>query len=369
MDLDHKDPPGGLPTALRRTNTLTRRIPTSPQTEDEPTQSEVQSLESIEQPPSEVSQHLERKPTGPFSIHVLALLIPFSIFGALARLGLDGLANYQGRAIFPLAYAQGVGCFVMGFVVGLKEPFGRFYPPLYTALTTGFCGSLTTFSGWQLDVFNSWVDAGQYQHGGLRNFVDGVGKSTFTLAISMASISFGLQLGSVMYPFFPSLAPPNQAVCYIITTICILAYAAVFATYFLMDPDFRHQATAALLFAYPGALTRYTLSVLLNTRLQTIPLGTFLANSIGTALLGGFNVLQNKSYPVSPSACSLLQGLLDGYCGCLTTVSTFVVEARGLAMRRGVRYALFIWAWQLAKVPRLEMIGVTNTSFIDIDNV
>lgn len=32
------------------------------------------------------------------------------------------------------------------------------YGPLYTAVTTGFCGSLTTFSGWQLDIFESWIN-------------------------------------------------------------------------------------------------------------------------------------------------------------------------------------------------------------------
>lgn len=32
------------------------------------------------------------------------------------------------------------------------------YGPLYTAMTTGFCGSVTTFSGWQLDVFQSWLN-------------------------------------------------------------------------------------------------------------------------------------------------------------------------------------------------------------------
>ena len=33
----------------------------------------------------------------------------------------------------------------------------------------GFCGSLTTFSGWQLDVFDSWINAGQYNRNGLRD--------------------------------------------------------------------------------------------------------------------------------------------------------------------------------------------------------
>jgi len=33
----------------------------------------------------------------------------------------------------------------------------------------GFCGSLTTFSGWQLDVFDSWVNAGEFHRDGLRD--------------------------------------------------------------------------------------------------------------------------------------------------------------------------------------------------------
>ena len=38
-----------------------------------------------------------------------------------------------------------------------SEPWTS-YGPLYTAITTGFCGSLTTFSSWQLDVFTSWLN-------------------------------------------------------------------------------------------------------------------------------------------------------------------------------------------------------------------
>ena len=33
----------------------------------------------------------------------------------------------------------------------------------------GFCGSLTTFSGWQVDIFSSWVNANHDHRGGLRN--------------------------------------------------------------------------------------------------------------------------------------------------------------------------------------------------------
>ena len=47
----------------------------------------------------------------------LASLIIFSIFGALARIGLQRLATYDGQSVFPIAVAQAVGCAIMGLVV------------------------------------------------------------------------------------------------------------------------------------------------------------------------------------------------------------------------------------------------------------
>lgn len=66
-----------------------------------------------------------------------AILVPAAIFGILIRLGLDGLANYDGRIIFPMAWAQGVGCVIMGTALARKTEITIFYPPLYTALATG----------------------------------------------------------------------------------------------------------------------------------------------------------------------------------------------------------------------------------------
>ena len=60
----------------------------------------------------------------PFALSVLALLIPASILGVLARLGLLALCTYDGSSIFPLAYVQAVGCLIMGIALGLKESFG-----------------------------------------------------------------------------------------------------------------------------------------------------------------------------------------------------------------------------------------------------
>ncbi|KAF5390576.1 hypothetical protein D9757_002739 [Collybiopsis confluens] len=286
----------------------------------------------------------------PFAPHVLLLLIPSSIFGLLARLGLVALGTYEGQSIFPLAYAQGLGCFVMGYFVFLKEPMGKLqvipvlYPPLYTALTTGFCGSLTTFSSWQLDVFNSWLNPQDAHRPGLRDFMDGLGKTVFTLAISLASVLFGGYMARVSGHYLPSLPPPSHTVRYALTIACVLFYAATLPTYFLLPNSFRHRVTAALLFAFPGTLVRYILSVYLNPIMASFPLGTFAANFLGTGLLAAFHVIQSiANKPVSPNACSLLQGLVDGFCGCLTTVSTFAVEIRALQGWERPRYVVMSW--------------------------
>lgn len=59
---------------------------------------------------------------------------------------------------------------VLSRVVGADEsPSLSSYGPLYTALTTGFCGSLTTFSGWQYDIFSSWLNPSEFHRDWFRD--------------------------------------------------------------------------------------------------------------------------------------------------------------------------------------------------------
>lgn len=231
----------------------------------------------------------------------------------------------------------------MGFALGFKEPLGRFYAPLYTAITTGFCGSFTTFSSWQVSVFQAWINAGQYDRDWLRNVIDGLTQTIFTLAISLVSVQFGAHLATLAQPIIPVLPPPNRFVRRGLTAVAVLTYAATYPTYFRLSPSFRHEATAALLFSFPGTLTRYLLSIKLNPMLKLMPLGTFTANMFGTALLGVFTVLQGTHGPPSPTACGILRGLSDGYCGCLTTVSTFAAEVAALENRKSWIYVAASW--------------------------
>ncbi|XP_006460286.1 hypothetical protein AGABI2DRAFT_150254 [Agaricus bisporus var. bisporus H97] len=284
--------------------------------------STTESAERIEQPPAEEEA---------------------SILGTLARLGLLAMTEYNGQSIFSLAYVQALGCLIMGFALRLREPIGQFYGPFYTALTTGFCGSLTTFSSWQTDIFDSWINNENNRRSGFHSFIDGLGKSVFTLSFSLASVSFGYNMANLIAPYLPTFKFPRKAVRYSWTVLAVCMYAAVFPAYFQTSERIRCAATAALLFAFPGALTRYLLGIWLNQRSRALPLGTLFANLFGTALLGGLHVLQGLPNAVSPNACCILQGLGDGYCACLTTVSTFAAEMRDLKWWKAVRYCIISW--------------------------
>lgn len=88
----------------------------------------IEEAEHIDQPPStDDGVKPQWKVYPPLAFPVLVLLIPGSILGTLARLGLLAMTSYDGESIFPLAYVQAVGCLFMGFGLRLKEPIGQLY--------------------------------------------------------------------------------------------------------------------------------------------------------------------------------------------------------------------------------------------------
>ncbi|TDL29553.1 hypothetical protein BD410DRAFT_779993 [Rickenella mellea] len=311
-----------------------------------------ESLASVSQPATE--------PHGatiyhPLSVPLIVSLMPTAIVGLLTRLGLEAIATYDGQSIFSLAWVQALGCLIMGLTLGLKESIGPFYGPLYTGITTGFCGSLTTFSSWQLDIFLSWANKSHFHRDWFRDVIDGLSKTFFTLAISLSSVTLGIHLSKPVARHFPVLRPPPVPVRRALTAACILTYVATIPVYFRLSPDFRHQTTSAMLFSFPGALTRYILAVKVTPLVKLLPMGTLLANTSATALLGMFHVLQRTHALPSKIACGILQGLIDGYCGCLSTVSTFAVEVGAMNAKKAWLYVGL--SWSISQLLLLVIIG------------
>lgn len=101
----------------------------------------------------------------------------------------------------------------------------------------------------------------------------------------------------------------------------------------------RGDALFALVFAPVGCLLRFYASLHLNGKIPAFPLGTFTVNIFGTAMLGLFYDLQHV--PLGGRVgCQVLQGLIDGFCGCVTTVSTWVAELKGLRVRHAYIYGV-----------------------------
>lgn len=126
--------------------------------------------------------------------------------------------------------------------------------------------------------------------------------------------------------FFPIL---------IILSIPLLILLAVFLptghyTYFIYS----------VIFAPFGSLTRYILSIIFNSN-PNFPLGTLLANVTGSYIYFGMVAINEYVETLSPLVKQILISIIQGYCGCLTTVSTFILELDTIKKRKYI-YTYFI---------------------------
>jgi fluoride exporter len=83
------------------------------------------------------------------------------VAGALARYGIvEAFGSYGGKWPWPTFIANIAGCAILGYVIA-KRASGSGSDIRIALLGTGFCGALTTFSTFQLELYNL-VDAGSY---------------------------------------------------------------------------------------------------------------------------------------------------------------------------------------------------------------
>ena len=247
--------------------------------------------------------------------------------------------------------------------------------PLYIGLATGFCGSFTSFSSFMRDAFYALANAlpvpishpsaaqppspistslNVPRNGGY-SFMALLAILIITVGLSTSALKVGAHLALALEHYTPTI-PSNLARRVLDRAFVVLAFTtwlgAIIMAIFPPDrPDgplghtswakenWRSKALFALVFAPPGCLLRFYASVHLNGRIKSFPLGTFTVNIFGSALEAMFIDLQHA--PIGGHAgCQVLQGMSDGFCGCLTTVSTWVVEISALRRRHSYVYAV-----------------------------
>lgn len=339
-------------------------------------------------------------------LYIFSHLIFFSILGVLARVGMQWITFYPGApVVFSNLWANFPGTMIMGFLLEDRKLFSeergsrpseessgngphdaRRTPsiranhnkrkktiPLYIGLTVGFCGSFTSFSTFERDVFlalannlptplshpldastspNSTIS----RHGGY-SFEATLAVIIITVATCISALHFGAHCAIALDRITPTL--PFRLVRKLIDPLTVFLGFGCWIGAVIMaavPPDraggpaydghvetWRGQAIFALVFAPIGCILRFYLSLKLNTLIAWFPLGTFVANMFGTAVLGMTYDLQRA--PLGSNAigggiigCQVLQGIEDGFCGALTTVSTWVVELSSLRRRHAYLY-------------------------------
>lgn len=274
-------------------------------------------------------------------LHHWAWITIFSIFGTLTRLGIQALNTYPGQIAPSLVWAQFIGCAVMGFLTEDNKLFPKAdrYDALFLGLTVGYCGSTTTFSSWILQVFEDVSNTRGYARNRGYNVISVLSQVMVTLAASLFAFRLGSHIAiladkaTTLRPV-PRMTGNINIILLLLLAICFQA-ATIITT--ALRRDWRGIVAIAMVFSPAGALTRWYLSRWLNSHIPSFPLGTFVANMIGSLLESIFYILQYHTG--TGNSCSILQGLQDGYCGALTTVSTFILELATLRRRHAYIYA------------------------------
>ncbi|KAK3703920.1 hypothetical protein LTR37_014138 [Vermiconidia calcicola] len=238
--------------------------------------------------------------------------------------------------------------------------------PLYIGLATGFCGSFTSFSSFARDMFLALSNKLPYpishpHPGTAAPFTDatvgrngGYGFEAFlhvvitTLALSLGGLVIGAQLAVFLESSTPRIHG-NFVRKFLDPGMVVLAFGcwlgAVFLAIWPPADVWRGQVLFSLVFAPVGCFLRFFISMKLNGIIPSFPLGTFAVNMLGTAIEGMCFDIQHIRVGVMGRigggvvGCQVLQGVLDGFCGCLTTVSTWVAEINTLKRKHGWRYA------------------------------
>lgn len=162
---------------------------------------------------------------------------------------------------------------------------------------------------------------------------DGLTQTIQTFGFALISFHLGRTLSTHLpFPTLPHLSRPSIL---FFALLGPLLYLATLFTLIFTPPTFHpgRRITFTLLLSPPGSILRWWLSSLNPTFPACPTLGTFLANILATALLSTTYLLQ-RALPVGSTSliqCQALQSIEDGLCGCLSTVSTFVVELDALA--------------------------------------
>ncbi|OMO62590.1 Camphor resistance CrcB protein [Corchorus capsularis] len=288
----------------------------------------------------------------PLSLEYISCLIHLAVFGILGVLTRYLLERLSGPSVagvtsnetivFPNLPSNMVGSFLMGwFGVVFKGDISQVSDILAIGLTTGYLGSLTTFSGWNqkmldLSVNGHWVQA-------VLGFLVG-------LFLAAYSIIFGIETAKgfrwILRRLYSSKKEVpstcrswtlnsyrRQLAAMLVLLLVLVVLLSVSGA--LLKEEFGSGSSGAQLWlaclvGSLGVWMRWFLARL-NGRglgksgiLRWLPFGTLIANVSAACIMAALSTLVKSVN--SKNFDTVASGIQLGFLGCLSTVSTFIAE-------------------------------------------
>lgn len=285
-------------------------------------------------------------------ISCLIHLAVFGILGAMTRYLLQKLfgpsvarVTSDGSILYLDLPSNMVGSFLMGwFGVVFKADITRVSEFLAIGLSTGYLGSLTTFSSWNQKMLDLSAD-GKWLYAAL-GFLLGLFLASYSIILGVETAKGFRWLLQRRASSSSSSKEERNSSCVEVNTfkthmvsmtlmvLLLVALLAVSATQLVKEFDkgtSEAQLWLGCLVAAPGVWLRWFLARLNGRGLgkdgqyfRWVPFGTFIANVAAASAMAALATLKKS---VDTRTCNTVASSIQfGMLGCLSTVSTFMAE-------------------------------------------
>ena len=284
-------------------------------------------------------------------VYFCALAIA-SYIGVVIRIYLSRLSEWNGVPLFPSFSAELVGTAIMGFIAAHTKLLATQHKVVYQAIATGLCGSITTFSSWNSEAAEILLQIGQESPDNAMRIIGWVTTLIIGVGMPVAALLFGRHLAHLSplsnFRLQGENEPENsssvqkccvklESITFVVSWIMLTCLGIAIPYHFS-----QFKLMFSIIFAPFGSYLRWHLAPL-NSAFTNFKLGTFIVNVGGSWILAGTLVAKAHLSGVLGAqhlGVLALSGLGTGFCGCLTTVSTFAGELNSLSLVGSYFYAI-----------------------------
>ncbi len=285
-----------------------------------------------------------------------------SYAGVLTRIYLANLQHWNGIPLFTSFYAEFVGTAIMGFIISHKKILQN-HKAVYQAIATGLCGSITTFSSWNSEAVEVLLQFGRAPPDNAERIIGWVTVLIIGIGMPIAALLFGKHIAHLslwsdcrLREDEEFLQPRKRYRIAVKVTIVLLWVCSTCLVIYLPYRYQKYDLMFSFVFCFVGTYIRWHLSPL-NSLIRNFKLGTFIANILGAWILGSAVVVSSHfESELGQVEAAVVKGIGTGFCGCLTTVSTFTVELTTLPLAGSYVYGILSLA-----LAQLGLVAIRGT--------